>query len=240
VDATQDPKTAELPKGTRFPPPLALEVFMLRSLLTLPAVLASVLVLGCGEQPAPSEPANTPRPSLRTEQSPDGLGATVIRFDDRLIFLIQDQGRGITIGLGLTPQDLEALLAACPNELPAPEEIPTQVVVRPDDVTKYLAKGELSVIIWPAVIFSEFGLCAEEDLPPILAAGTVRFIESVSDFNLSLTRANAVVAHAHGTVTDLLTGQEFRLLVNLHFVVGPDFKFFNAPRFDIILTPTRS
>jgi hypothetical protein len=148
-----------------------------------------------------------------------------------------DQGRGLTAVLGLTPQELEEFLAACPNPQ-APEEIPTQVVLRPADVVKYLAKGEVAVIIWPAVIFD---ICAEvEQLPPILAAGTLRFIQSVSDFNLSLTRANAVVLHAHGTVTDLVTGQEFRLLLRFHFVVGPDFKFFLAPSTEIILTPTKS
>jgi hypothetical protein len=150
---------------------------------------------------------------------------------------VDNQGRGLTAVLGLTPQELEEFLAACPNPQ-APEEIQTQIVLRPDDVAKVLAKGELSVIIWPAVIFD---ICAQaEELPPILAAGTVRFVESVSDFNLSLTRANAVVLHAHGTVTDPVAGQEFRLQLSIHFVVGPDFKFFNAVRFDVILTPTRS
>ena len=209
---------------------------MLRSLLVPTAVLASVLILGC-DQPAPSEPAAIPRPSLRTEQNPDGPGAVVFRFNDRQVIGLPDQGRGLTAVLGLTPQELEEFLAACPNPV-APEEIPTQIVLRPGDVVKLLAKGEVGVIIWPAVIFD---ICAEaEELPPILAAGTLRFIESVSDFNLSLTRANAVVLHAHGTVTDLVTGQEFRLRLSTHFVVGPDFKFFNAVRFDVILTPTRS
>jgi hypothetical protein len=42
----------------------------------LPAVaLVCALALGCADQPTPSEPADSPRPSFRTEQNPEGRGA---------------------------------------------------------------------------------------------------------------------------------------------------------------------
>jgi hypothetical protein len=152
-----------------------------------------------------------------------------------LILLLQDQARGLTVGLGLTAQELEELLAGCPNEPTDLEELPAQIVLGPNEFTKYLAKGELGAVIWPAVIFAEFGLCAEEDLPPLLAAGTARFLSSDNDFSFTLTRAKAAVLRANGTVTELATGEELRLLVRFQFVVGPDFDFFRAPSTEIIL-----
>jgi hypothetical protein len=54
---------------------------MPRPFFLLPtALFAGALVLGCGEQPAPSEPASAPEPTLRTEHNPDGPGAQVSRF----------------------------------------------------------------------------------------------------------------------------------------------------------------
>ena len=41
------------------------------------AAPASAFVLGCGDQPTPSEPANTPWPSFGTGQNPEGPGAFV-------------------------------------------------------------------------------------------------------------------------------------------------------------------
>jgi hypothetical protein len=41
--------------------------------LPLPAaVLGVTLVLGCGDQPAPAEPASASQPSLRTDRNPNG------------------------------------------------------------------------------------------------------------------------------------------------------------------------
>lgn len=70
-------------------------------LLPVAAALVGALALGCGDQPAPAEPAGgPPRPTLRTVQNPDGPGAQVIRFDIFGIPLV-DPDRGLTLTSGL-------------------------------------------------------------------------------------------------------------------------------------------
>jgi hypothetical protein len=48
---------------------------MRHSVLLCTAGLAGALALGCDDQPTPSEPAASPRPSVGTEQNPEGRGA---------------------------------------------------------------------------------------------------------------------------------------------------------------------
>jgi hypothetical protein len=64
------------------------------------ALLASTLVLGCADQPAVTESGGISRPSLRTEQNPDGPGALVIRFAfDWFSTWDPRPGIGVTVGL---------------------------------------------------------------------------------------------------------------------------------------------
>jgi hypothetical protein len=77
---------------------------MRRPLLLSTAMLAGALVLGCGDQPAPAEPTGAPRPSLRTEQNPNGPGAQVIRFDTQGIILA-DPDRDFTLTIGVSPSE---------------------------------------------------------------------------------------------------------------------------------------
>jgi hypothetical protein len=72
---------------------------MPRSLIVSMAVLASATVLGCGEQPVPSEPATLP-PSFRTQQNPDGAGAQVVVFEAQGIF-INDPDRDFSLWIGV-------------------------------------------------------------------------------------------------------------------------------------------
>jgi len=57
--------------------------------------LAGTLVLGCGEQSSPAEPANAPQPLLRSEQQTASVGAEVIRFPFEFIPAGPDPATGL-------------------------------------------------------------------------------------------------------------------------------------------------
>jgi hypothetical protein len=98
------------------------------SLLLPTALLGSVLVLGCGEQPGPAEPANDPQPSLRTEQNPEGPGAQITRLAGQGIF-INDPDRDFTLTIGAPIS--EAPECGGPGEI---TEVNIQVVTTPAGV----------------------------------------------------------------------------------------------------------
>jgi hypothetical protein len=66
------------------------------------ATLVGALVLGCGQQSGPAEPASSPQPSLRTGQHPDGPGAQVVRFGFDFFAAGPDPATGLTLTIGLT------------------------------------------------------------------------------------------------------------------------------------------
>jgi len=175
-------------------------------------VLSGALVFGCGEQPAPSEPVATPRPSFRTEQNPDSSGARVFRFNDLFFWIIVDSERGLTTVLGATPEEH---LAACQSGL-IPEEASFQDVVRPGGVVKRQVKGaDMGVTIWAA---ASFDICGKLMAVPFLAGGTARVRYVDNDAFGSQTRGNAFGVRAHGTVTTLATGEELDLLAKFQAV----------------------
>jgi hypothetical protein len=184
-----------------------------RSLLIPTTVFTTALVLGCGEQPAPSEPATTPQPSLRTEQNPNGPGARVFRFNELFFWIIVDFERGLTAVLGATPEEH---IAACQSGL-IPEEASWQDVVLPGGVIKrQVTGGEMGVTIWRA---ASGDICGELAAVPIFAGGTARVRYVDNDGEGSLTRGNAFGVRAHGTVTTLATGEELDLLAKFQAVL---------------------
>jgi hypothetical protein len=74
---------------------------MPRPLLLSTTMLAGALALGCGDQPAPAEPASTPQPSLRTKQDFEGQRAEVIRFPFEFFAAGPDPATGLTLTIGL-------------------------------------------------------------------------------------------------------------------------------------------
>jgi len=64
-------------------------------------MLAGAIVLGCGDQPDPAEPASAPPPSLRTAQHPNGPGGQVIRFPFGFFAAGPDPATGLTLTIGL-------------------------------------------------------------------------------------------------------------------------------------------
>jgi hypothetical protein len=101
---------------------------MLRSILILPALLVGALLLGCGDQPAPSEPAIVQKPSLRTVRSPDGPGTFVIRFEDIIGFAFIPDDESITVLTGFTLEQLEVM---CSGGEPTVEPASVQALSSP-------------------------------------------------------------------------------------------------------------
>ncbi len=183
------------------------------SLLLRAVTLASALILGCGEQPPPSEPDPRPQPSFRTEQNPDGPGALIFRFNELFFWVIVDSDRGLTTVLGATPEEH---LAACESGIP-PEEASWKDVVRPDGTIKRQVRGgEMGVTVWQA---ASGDICGELAAVPIYAGGTARVRYVDNDGEGSLTRGNAFGVRAHGTVTTLDTGEEFDFLAKYQAVL---------------------
>jgi hypothetical protein len=181
--------------------------------LLLPTVmLASAFVLSCGEQPVPSEPATAPL-TLGTEQNAQGRGAQVFRFNDLFFTVIVDFERGLTTVLGATPEEH---VAACQSGIP-PEEASFKDVLRPGGVLKRQVKGaEMGVTIWAA---TSDDICGELMAVPFLAGGTARVRVVDNDVFVSGTRANSFGVRAHGTVTNLATGEEFKLLAKTQAII---------------------
>jgi len=179
------------------------------------AAFAGTLVLGCGEQPFPSEPA-TSSLTLRAAQNAEALSARVFRFNELFFWIIVDFERGLTTVLGATPEEH---VAACQSGIP-PEEASWKDVVLPSGVIVRQVKGaEMGVTIWAA---TSSDICGELMAVPFLAGGTARVRYVDNDAQLSLTRANAFGVRAHGTVTNLVTGEEFKLLAKYQAIIFRD------------------
>jgi hypothetical protein len=210
----------------------SLEVSMRYSLLLSVAALASALALGCTDRPVPTGPAGSLPASLPTNRSPDGWGALVSRAPDDFSALIIDEERGLTALLGSTPEEIAP---ACLSGM-EPESTLTQLVIRPDSSVKAVAKGrELGVTVWAAL---SGDLCGELVGVTPLASGTARVIYVDNDAFLSFERANAFSVRAHGTVTSLATGEEFRLLVRFHAVWFPNEPAPEVQVSEVQLSPT--
>jgi hypothetical protein len=186
----------------------------MRHSVSLQAVtLASALILGCGEQPDPSEPGNVAGPSFPAVRNPEGPGARVFRFNELFFWVIVDSDRGLTTVLGATPEEH---IAACQSGL-IPEEASWTDVVRPDGTIKRQVRGgEMGVTVWQA---ASGDICGELAVVPIYAGGTARVRYVDNDAEGSLTRGNAFGVRAHGTVTTLDTGEEFDFMAKFQAVL---------------------
>jgi hypothetical protein len=202
---------------------------MARSPLFPMAVLASTLVLGCDEQPAPSEPGTTLPPSFRTAENPDGPGAVVVRVDGLGIgFADVIPNTEFSYFIGFT---LEELAEACAQEeFPGPPPGPAfeQVVLRPDESIQHLFRAiRAPLLAWNV----PGGACGA----PPFAVGTAQFISTDNDLTFSGRRTDAFGFRIHGTVTALEGGQRYRLWQTFHVtalktgeirVDREEFKFF--------------
>jgi|SRR6185437_8629836 len=176
---------------------------MLRLCLFPAAVLASALMVGCSEQPVPSEPGDASWPSFRTTNSPDGPGAVVFRSEGGGIgFADIIPNTEFSYSIGMT---LEELAEACAQpEFPPPPPGPTfeQVVLRPGESIKRLFRAIGAPLLAWNLGVSPGEFCSV--LP--FAVGTAQFILTDNDLLFSGERANAVGFRIHGTATALEGG----------------------------------
>jgi hypothetical protein len=193
------------------------------------AVLASALLVGCDEQPGPSEAATTPR-SFSTAENPDGPGAVVVRVEGLGIgFADRIPGTEFSYFIGFT---LEEFAAACAQEEfpgPPPGDAFDQVVLRPDESIQHLFRAIRAPLLAWNVGTVDF--CSA----PPFAVGTAQFISTDNDLTFSQRRTDAFGFRIHGTVTALVGGQRYRLWQRLHVtalktgeivVSTEEFKFF--------------
>jgi hypothetical protein len=185
---------------------------MRRSLSLLTAVFASALVLGCGEQPAPSEPSAPPQPSFRTTNNPDGPGAFVFRFDGGFGFADAIPNTEFSYLMGLT---LEDLAHQCADEEFSLGSFSDQQVLRPDESIHDLFRAkDLPLLAWNGGTLP-FEFCS---VPPF-AIGTAQMISTDNDVTFSGQRTDAFGFRIHGTATALEGGQRYHLWQRLHGTV---------------------
>jgi hypothetical protein len=171
-------------------------------------VLASALTLSCGDQLTPTELAKDPRPSLRTEQNPEGPGAQVIRFGFQFIF-INDPDRDFSLTIG-TPIE-EAPECGGSGEVTAGT---IQVVTTPAELERFIARvrqGEMT-------LYGRFSANPCE----LTEADVVARGQGNANV-LILTRSTNVLFTIQATGTVELTGGGLaHLVVKGHFHIEPD------------------
>lgn len=181
---------------------------MLRSPLILPALLASALILGCGELPTSSEPAITPGPSLRTVRSPDGPGTFVIRFEDIMGFALVPDDGSITVLTGLTLEQVDVM---CSDGFPTFEPASVQVLSTPKLSRVVFKARDFTVLVFEGF----FTFC---DVPPF-AVGEGDYTETGgTTFN------GSAISYVQGTFRARMIepdGEPHRLLFRQHLQFHP-------------------
>jgi hypothetical protein len=186
--------------------------------------LAGALALGCADQLTVYEPADISRPSLRTEQNPDGPGALVFRSQQGAILTLSDPDPGLTALIGWTFAELEQFCAT--------GEFPTRLkqleVIRPHsteellDLHLLLHGTRVPLLVWETtILFIDplAELCGELLLLPHLT-GTGNITQRDNDVFTTGSRGNAGGFRIQGQVTSEL-GERFKFLGKFHGVITP-------------------
>jgi hypothetical protein len=183
----------------------------MRYSLRIPIAMLAGALLGCGEQPGPAEPASAPRPSLRTDQNPEGSGAQVIRFDTQGIILA-DPDRDFSLTIGVSPS--EAPECGGTGELTGAT---VQVVSTPAELEHILSLArQQTMTLYEDFVLNPCDLIGA-NAPDIVATGRGNAMFVILD------RAASVLLgfHATGTV-ELTSGGRAHLLLVAKFHVDAD------------------
>jgi hypothetical protein len=204
-------------------------------------MLASVLVLGCSEQPAPSEasipqqsfratPAS-PQSSLRTEQRPEGAGAVVTRGPEFAFFTSDPAEAGfpppnLTIMIGWT---FDQLVEFCATGEPSLSDLVRLFVIRPHstdeipDVHTIVQGARSPLLVWETAIpfIDPFAELCDLALNAPHLEGLGQMTSTDNDLFSTGERANAAHTSIHGEVTSE-SGQRFRVWSEFHAVLLPD------------------
>ncbi|HUR95461.1 MAG TPA: hypothetical protein VMY76_12800 [Gemmatimonadales bacterium] len=187
---------------------------MSRPLVLSTGMLAVALGLGCGDQPASSEPGSIPPPVLRTERSPDGPGAFAIHIPEASFYITDDDpAPGLTLLAGTT---YAQHLHLCETGEP-PFPMDRLLVFRPDGSIKTRVLGAKV----PMVVFQSLpphptddffaDVCSEEFLALPHLEGTGQFLDRDNDLTLSFNRANSFGFRIVGQVRSA-AGERFKFL----------------------------
>jgi hypothetical protein len=193
---------------------------MSRPLILSIGMLATALVLGCGEQPTPSEPGTSPRPSFRTEQNPDGPGAFAIHIPEASFLAGGDPDNPeLTVLAGAT--FAEHVHFCETGEPPFPMD--RLLVFRPDGSIMTRVQGaQVPLVIWqtaPNPTGDPFAdVCTEEFLALPHLDGTGQFLDVDNDLTGSGNRGNAFGFRIVGQVSSE-AGDRFHFLGKSHEVI---------------------
>jgi hypothetical protein len=209
---------------------------MRRSLHCSTVALAGVLALGCADRPTPSEPADSSRPSFRTERNPDGPGAFVVIIPEAFGGISGDaSGPPLTATFGVT---FAELLAFCDTGEPPPLDLRRLFVFRPDgSIMSTIGGARLPLLVWPTAVPAgeEGGVCNEAFLQLPHLEGTGHFTQHDNDVTTSGDRANAAGFRINGQVSSA-GGERFLFSGEFHVVILRSGEI-RSSRFDLALKP---
>ena len=192
---------------------------MRRSLLFTTTALASVLVLGCADQPTPSEPSDSSRPSFRTEQNPEGPGAFVVILPEAFGGVSNAPNDSpVTVTFGAT--FAEVLTFCKTGELP-PLNLRRLLLFRPDgSIMTTIGGVQLPLLVWQIGVPApeEGGICNEAFLQSPHLEGTGHFIQHDNDLTTTGNRANAAGFQINGQVSSK-AGERFLFSGEFHVVI---------------------
>lgn len=190
----------------------------------LPGVLL-LLAFGCGESGPPTEVAvRTGIMQSDFTNGPSDL-PNVVRFDDRLFFIVQFPGEDLLLTVGL-PEDL-ADLQLCGGSEPPGQLMPVQDAGQLQEVIKRLVLApDVTLHVWN---LSDFLAAASPRLcnAPVLAQGTGDLRDTDNDF---FFLGNAKGANSFGFsiqrgLVEDAAGTQYQLTASFRFLNMPDGTF---------------
>ena len=206
---------------------------MSKSLLLL---ASAALLLGCGDQPALTEPGAAARPAFRTVHSPDGPGAFAVHVPEAsLIVAGFEPAPGLTALIGATYAEH---VTFCETGEP-PFRNDRLLVFRPDGSIKTGVRGaQLPLVVWQTA--PEFtgdilaDTCTEAFLALPHLEGTGNLSDRDNDLLLSGNRANSFSTRIVGQVASE-TGDRFKFLMRSRGLILRNGEFRSS--FEISLNP---
>lgn len=187
----------------------------------LPGVLL-LLAFGCGESGPPTEVADRTR-IMQSDftNGPSDL-PNVVRFEDRLFFLVQFPDENLLLTVGF-PEDL-ADLPLCGGSEPPGELMPVQDAGQLQDVIKRLVlASDVTLHVWN---LSDFLSAPSPRLcnAPLFAQGTADLRNTDNDFFFlgNAKGANSFGASIRRGLVEDAAGTAYRLTASWRFINMPD------------------
>jgi hypothetical protein len=181
------------------------------------ATLAAALLLGCGDQQSPTPPADSPALSFRTQHSPDGPGAQVVRFDFGFFSAGPDPATGLTLTVGLVSPLADVPDCGGSGPVISDGKRVVQLVFTPRDFEDVFIRAERATMVLYESTSPE--LC-DWVTAPVFARGTVNLTFHI----LSRTAAGlpSEIGLKFQGIVELTSGGRARVLNTAEVKVDPD------------------